>query len=128
GDRKQRLAPRDRLVQHAVELLAAVRALGDAEPLALIVDEGLGGRFQDLGRQHGRPCAEGEYAVAHSALLPPGAPEFQRLRQTRFLTCLAAFFAARPRRTGAAAGDDLATESRTRNINRWHARPDPRWS
>jgi hypothetical protein len=79
GDREQRLALRDRLVQDAVELLAPVRALGDAETLALIVDEGLGGRFQDLGRQHGRPCAEVEYAVAHAALLPPAAPEFKRL-------------------------------------------------
>ena len=69
---------RDRLVQHTVELLAAVRALGDAEPLALKVDEGLGGRFQDLGRQHGRPCAEVEYAVAHAALLPLTALGFKR--------------------------------------------------
>ena len=65
GDRQQRLALGDRLVEDAVELLAPVAAFGDAEALALEIDQSLGGCFQNLGRQHGRPCTEVEHAVAH---------------------------------------------------------------
>jgi len=42
ADTQQRLAAGDRLIDDAVEFLAAVRALGDAEALALEINEGLG--------------------------------------------------------------------------------------
>ena len=69
----------DRLVKDAVEFLATVAALGDAEPLALKIDQGLGGRFQNLGRQHGRPCAEVEDTVAHGQRATANTVRLQRL-------------------------------------------------
>ena len=44
----------DGLVEDAVELLAAVAALGDAETLALVVDQGLQPRLREPRREHGR--------------------------------------------------------------------------
>jgi len=41
------LAAGDGLVDDAVELLAAVAALGDAEALALVVEKGGGGALED---------------------------------------------------------------------------------
>ena len=46
-----------------VELLAAVAALGDAEALALVVDQGLGRGLQHLQRQHGGTGGEVENAL-----------------------------------------------------------------
>ena len=77
GHGQQLPAERDRLVEDTVELLATVAALGDTEPLALIVQQGLGGRFQNLCRQHGGAGAEVEYAVAHASSLPLRGPDFK---------------------------------------------------
>ena len=62
GDVQQLADSGGGLVQHGVELLAAVAAFGDAEALALVVDEGLGGRLQHLERQHAGTGGEVENA------------------------------------------------------------------
>ena len=64
-DPEQGLAAGDGLIDHTIELLAAVRAFGDAEALALIIHECLGRGFKDLQRQHGGAGTEIKDAITH---------------------------------------------------------------
>ena len=60
---EQLLAAGDRLVGDAVEFLAAVADLGDAEAFALIIEQCGGGFFENFGRQHRRAGTEIENSV-----------------------------------------------------------------
>ena len=60
---EQLLAARDRLVGDGVKFLAAMADLGDAEALALVIEQRGGGLFEDFGRQHRRAGAEIENSV-----------------------------------------------------------------
>jgi hypothetical protein len=65
GDVEQLPAAGDRLVQHRVELLTPVAALGDPEALALVVDQRLGRGLEHLERKHRGPGGEVENAFGH---------------------------------------------------------------
>ena len=63
AEAEQLLAARDRLIDDGVEFLAAVADLGDAEALALVVEQRRGGLFEHLGRQHRGAGTEIENSV-----------------------------------------------------------------
>jgi hypothetical protein len=65
GDVEQGPATGHRLVQHRVELLAPVAALGDPEAFALVVHQRRRRGLQHLQRKHGRPGGEVENAFGH---------------------------------------------------------------
>ena len=63
AEAEQLLAAGDRLVVDAVKFLAAVADLGDAEALALVIEQRGGRLLEHLGREHGGAGTEIEDSV-----------------------------------------------------------------
>ena len=62
GNREQGPASGDRLIENAIEILASVAAFSDAKALALKIEEGSGGGFENLVGKRGGTSGEVEDA------------------------------------------------------------------
>ena len=74
---KQTAAAGDGFIQHTVEFLASVTALGDAVALALVIQKGGGGSLEDFVRKRGGAGSKVEDALFHAGSIVEAPWPFQ---------------------------------------------------